>query len=137
MKAGPLPFRITGVAIFLQLLLGGLLTFGFITVGAHIVLGFIVSVLAIASMVAAWVAKPPFRPIRIMSVVLVLLLVLQIILGFAALGSGSRAIDWLHFVNALAIYGIGVSVAFMSMRWEAMSRRQAEGGPTGTSPTTT
>ena len=46
------------------------------------------------------------------------LILAQVILGFGALGTGSAAIAWIHFVNALAIYGIAVSGAFIAMRWK-------------------
>lgn len=125
MRAGLLIFRGTAIAVFLQLLLGGLLTFGFVPASPHIILGFLVLILAIAGMIVALVSKPSFRPVKTMSVVLVILLLLQIILGFATLGSGSTVLAWLHFVNSLAIYGIAVSGAFMAMRWDRMARHTA------------
>jgi len=120
-KAGILLLRTTAVAVFLQLLLGGLLTFDFASAAPHIVLGFVVLALAIASMVVALRSKPPFRPIRVMSISLVLLMLLQIVLGFATLGTGSAVVAWLHFVTALAIYGLAVSGAFLAMRWDSMA----------------
>lgn len=134
MKTGLALFRVTAIVVFLQLLLGGLLTFDLISAGPHIVMGFVVFVLAIACMAVAWVTKPAFMPLRVMSVVLVLLLVVQIILGFATLGTASAALAWVHFVNALAIYGIAVSAAFMAMRWSSMSVPRTEPGTTEQSP---
>jgi heme A synthase len=129
MKAGPLVFRVTGVAVFLQMLLGGLLTFDFIGAASHILLGLVVFLLAIAAMGIAWTAKPAFRPLRGMSAALVVLLVVQIALGFYTLDTGSAFVAWLHFVNSLAIYGIAVSAAFMAMRWERMAQSQGPGAP--------
>jgi heme A synthase len=125
MRAGPLLFRVTAIVVFLQLLLGGLLTFGFVSAAAHIILGFLVFILAIATMVVTFVSKPSFRPIQVMSTLLVVLILAQIILGFATLGTGSAAIAWIHFVNSLAIYGIAVSGAFMAMRWNHIDRTVA------------
>jgi heme A synthase len=122
MKAGPLVFRVTAVAVFLQLLLGGLLTFDFVSAAPHIILGFLVFILAIAAMALAWTSKPAFKPLKGMSVALVVLIIIQIILGYSTLDTGDAFVAWVHFVNALAIYGIAVSAAFMSMRWERMAR---------------
>ncbi len=79
--------------VFFQLLLGGLLTYDFISPAPHIVLGFVVFILAIATMVASLVAKPSSRPVKMVSIALVLLIVVQILLGFAALDTGSEAVS--------------------------------------------
>ena len=121
MKTVPLLFRITAVTVFLQLLLGGLLTFDFISAGPHIILGFIVFAIAIATMVVALISKPKFRPIQGVSVMMVVLILIQIILGFATLDTGNQAIVWLHLVNALAIYGASISGVFVAMKWDGMS----------------
>src|SRR5579872_3933943 len=74
MKAGPVLFRMTAIVIFIQLAIGGLLTFDFINATAHIITGFIVFILAIVTMILAITSKPVFKPIRTMSIVLVVLL---------------------------------------------------------------
>jgi heme A synthase len=122
MKTGVLLFRVTAIVVFLQLIIGGLLTFNFISATPHIVAGFIVFILAIAIMVVALASKPSFRPIRILSIVIVLLLVLQIILGFATLNNGSQVIAFVHFVNAMAILGATISSTFVALRWDGMAR---------------
>jgi heme A synthase len=122
MKTGLVLFRVTGAVLGLQLLLGGLLTFGFISAEAHIVTGFILFVLAIATMVVWLTSRPSFRPMQGVSVVIVLLLLLQIVLGFATLGSGSHAVAFLHFVVALAIFGGTLSGTFMAMRWDRFAK---------------
>jgi heme A synthase len=75
-----------------------------------------------ASEIIALVSKPAFRPIQMMSIVLVVLIVVQIILGFATLSSGNQAIAWIHFVNAMAIYGLAVSGSVIALRWDQMAR---------------
>jgi predicted membrane protein len=122
MKPGPLLFGITAIVIFLQLILGGLLTFNFISPEPHIILGFIVFILAIATMVVTLVSKPAFRPVRIVSIGLVFLIVVQIILGFATLDSGSQLIAFVHFLNALVIYGATMGGIFLAMRWSSMAK---------------
>jgi len=121
LKAAPFLFRLTGIVVFVQLLLGGLLTFGFISVLPHIITGFAVFILAIATAIVSFVAKPSFRPMKGVAVAMVALILLQIVLGFVALGSGSPALGWLHFVNAMAIYGAAISGTFTAMRWDRMA----------------
>jgi hypothetical protein len=122
LKPGIVLLRITGAVLGIQLLLGGLLTFGFISSDAHVAVGFIFFLLTIATMVVWFMTKPAFRPMRIVTTVIVLLVLLQIILGEAALHSGSTTLDFLHFVNALVIFGATFSGMFTAMRWEHMSK---------------
>jgi heme A synthase len=126
MKAAPLLFRLTAIVVFIQLLLGGLLTFAFITALPHIIVGFAVFILAIATMLVSLFAKPSFKPMKAVSIVMVALILVQIILGFVALGSGGAAIGWLHFANAMAIYGAAISGTFTAMRWNHMARAMTE-----------
>ena len=126
MKASAALFRVTAAVVFLQLLLGGLLTFDFISPEPHIIAGFVVFFLAIATMVASLVSKPPFRPMQILSIVLVLLIIVQIILGFATLATGSQFIAWIHFVTALAIFGATISGTFMALRWNHMAAARSD-----------
>ncbi|HKW04330.1 MAG TPA: hypothetical protein VJN71_03425 [Nitrososphaerales archaeon] len=114
MKLGPLFFRITAIVIFIQLLLGGLLTFNFISATFHIVTGLIVFILAVATMIAVLVSKPVFRPLRGLSIGLVALIVIQIILGLETLRTGSSALAWFHFLVALGIYGMAIAGTFMA-----------------------
>jgi heme A synthase len=108
-------FRITSIVIFAQLLLGGLLTFNFITPVIHIIVGFIVFALAIATMIVALRSKnAQERVLRMMSTGLVALIVVQIILGFETLNSGSQVIAWIHFAVALVIYGMSAAGSVMS-----------------------
>jgi hypothetical protein len=120
MKMGVLMFQLTAVAIFIQIALGGLLTFGFINVALHIVAGLIVFFLVLATMVAAIVSKPSFKPAIAVSIVMVVLLIVQIILGFDALDTNNSAISWLHFVNSILIYGAAIVGVFLSFRWGTM-----------------
>jgi heme A synthase len=93
-------FRITSLVIFLQLLLGGLLTFDFINATAHIVIGFIVFILALTTMIVVLFSKSSGRPLRGVSIGMVALIVVQIILGFETLTSGSQILAWVHFAVA-------------------------------------
>jgi hypothetical protein len=122
MKRVPLLFQVTSAVIFLQLLLGGLLTFDFIAPTIHIITGFIVFILAVATMVVVLVSKPIFRPLRGLSIGLVALIVVQIILGFEALRTSSSVVAWVHFVVAMGIYGMAIAGNFMAMSWDQMTK---------------
>ena len=118
-------FRVTSLLVFLQIALGGLLTFSFITALPHIITGFVVLAFAIATLVMAQTLKPPFRPLQGLSVGLVLLIVVQIILGFATLATSNDVIAWVHLLVAMTIYGMAIAGAFMSMRLDYRSREQS------------
>ncbi len=127
MKAGVVLMRITAGVLGLQLLLGGLLTFGFISAEAHILVGFLLLLLATGTMAAWFMTEPAFRPMRVATAVIVLLLV-QGALGFAALGTKSDALSLLHFLDALAVFGATISGSFIAMRWAGAPRGGTRAG---------
>lgn len=114
MKAVSLLFRITGALVFIQILLGGLLTFNFMDPTFHIVTGLIVFVVAIATMIMVLKSKPVLPPLRGLSIGLVVLIVAQMILGIETLRLGSDSLAWVHFAVALGIYGMTVAGTFMA-----------------------
>lgn len=126
--------RTTAGAIFLQIIVGGLVTFDYIAAPIHIAIGILVFVIAVLSMISAF-AKHSFRQVKIMTLLTVALLVAQIILGFVALRNGSQLIAEIHLVNAVLLYGLAVSVSVTAMRMnhslkvksgEAMSNESAK-----------
>lgn len=118
MKTGVVLLRVTAAVLGVQLLLGGLLTFGFVSPAVHIAVGFVLLVLALGAMVVWFRAKPAYRQMRLATAVIVLLLLLQVVLGFAALDTGSQALAFAHFANAMAIFGATISGTFAALRWE-------------------
>ncbi len=120
-------FRATAFVVFLQLLLGGLLTFSFIDPAVHIINGFIVFGLAIASLVLALISKPAFRPLQGITTGMVVLILVQIALGFVTLSSGNQFLAWLHFVVGIAIYGMAIAGTFLAMRWNQMNMHVRDG----------
>ncbi len=115
-------FRITSIIVFLQIALGGLLTFSFINAVPHIITGFVVLAVAIVTLVLAQTLKPPFRPLQGLSTGLVVAVVVQIILGFYTLATNNQAVARIHFLVAMGIYGMAIAGTFMSMRLDYMSR---------------
>ena len=104
------------IVVFLQIALGGLLTFNFITPLPHIITGFAVLAFAIATLIMAQTLNPPFRPLQGLSIGLVIAVIVQIVLGFTTLGTGNQVIAWVHLLVAVGIYGMVVSGTIMSMR---------------------
>jgi len=119
-------FRVTSLVVFLQLLLGGLLTFNFISPELHIINGFIVFGLAVATLVVSLVSKPSFKPVQGIASGMVILILIQIALGFATLNSGNQFLAWVHFAVATGIYGMAVAGTFLAMRWDQMTMHLRE-----------
>src|SRR5437667_10312083 len=109
-------FQITSIVVFLQIALGGLLTFSFITSLPHIITGFAVLAFAIVTLVVAQTLKPPIRPLQGLSVILVLLIVVQIIVGLTTLTTGNQVIAWVHLLAAMCIYWMVIAATLKSMR---------------------
>src|SRR5690348_3462468 len=119
-------FRVTSLVVFLQIALGGLLTFGFLDNAVpHIITGFAVLAFAIVALAMAQRLKPPFRPLQGLSVGLVLLIAVQIVLGFTTLSTGNQVVAWVHLLVAMGIYGMVIAGTFMSMRLDYRSKEQS------------
>ena len=126
MRLGPVLFGVTSVVIFLQLISGGIRLFGFIDNTTHIVTGEVTWGFALVTMSVALVSKPSFRPVKTLSMALVVLIVVQAFLGLAFLATSSTAIILVHFTNALLIYGIGIVGIFYAMKWNSMQLAEGE-----------
>lgn len=110
-----LMFRVMGIALFIQLALGGLVTFNYLDPLAHIVWGVVVGILALVTLV--YVVRMPSRPKQLVGLAIGIGvdIVIQAVLGFAAMGMASNALAWLHFINALGIYAMTFLGSFMAM----------------------
>lgn len=120
-------FRILGPALGLQVALGGLVTFGFIDAGAHTIWGAVIGILALVTLYA--VMKTPGRPKRLVTFTLVIGvdILLQALLGFAALGTSGNTearIAWVHLLNAFLIFGLN----FMATGMAVMGARMGQMG---------
>jgi hypothetical protein len=106
--------RLTALSIVVQMALGGLLTFGFISPEAHIVMGFTVYAVSIATLVLVFLNtySPVF--LKNMTIGMVVLLTMQIFLGFATLATGSNLIAFFHLLLAIAIFGLAISETFVA-----------------------
>ncbi len=114
MNSALLLIRLTALSIVVQIAIGGLLTFGFISPEAHIIMGFTVYAFSIATVVLVFlnIYSPKF--LKRMATGMVLLLTIQIFLGFVALYTGSNLIAFFHLLTAIAIFGLAVSETFVA-----------------------
>lgn len=127
MKPQQALFHLTAALVFLQVLIGGLVVFGYLDTGLHIAVGYAVFGLAVLTLAGAVLSKPRYKPAVIVAAGLVLLVVLQGALGFAWLDSKDDEILAVHFANAMLIYGLSVAGVFIGLRW-------SEAEPTNRAP---
>lgn len=119
-----LVYRALGAAVGLQLAIGGLVTFDYIDSGAHIAMGIIVGMLTIVALAYTSRTKPRSRPLLGITVGIGVDVVIQALLGFASLdtqtsnGSLSTILAYVHFLNALGIFGMALFATFMAMTSE-------------------
>src|SRR5437773_6155298 len=104
------------ILVFIQIALGGLLTFDYISWIPHAITGFIVLALALVTLIVAQTAKPPFTPLQGLSIGLVLAIVLQIIFGFLPLNTGILSSAWVPLLVRVGIYGMVGSGTLVSIR---------------------
>jgi heme A synthase len=122
-------FRVTGIVIFIQLALGGLVTFDFLGPIIHAATGVLVLALVVVVLAMAWRSKPAFPPLRGLSAGLVTLVAAQILLGLYDLRTDSQIVAWLHLVVALGIYGMAIAGSFMAMRFDHMRSQAPASAP--------
>jgi len=124
-------FRLTAGATFVQIALGGLVTFGFIDPLAHIAIGLVVFALAVATAIVALRSKASDRQLKEVSGALIAALVIQIILGFTTLAINSNLVAWIHLLLGVIIYAIALTGMSFAARQEYMSagRPKAEQEP--------
>ena len=109
-----LAIRILALVIFVQLALGGLLTFDFISPTPHIITGFLVLALAVLVVIVLYSQGRAYEGLKRMSVAMLGLILIQIAIGFATLETGNKILAWIHLLVALGIYGMIVSETFIA-----------------------
>ena len=128
MNSALLLIRLTALSIVVQIALGGLLTFGFISPEAHIIVGFTVYAFSIATVVFVFLNIYSSKFLKRMATGMVLLLTIQIFLGFVALDTGSNLIAFFHLLTAIAIFGLAVSETFVAnMAYKRINMGSANG----------
>ena len=124
-------FRLTAIAIVVQIALGGLVTFDYINPLAHILVGLVVIALAVTTVVVVYRSKPPDRQLRQVGVGMVAFLVLQGALGFTTLAIGSDVLAWIHLMVAVIVYAMTLTGMFFAQRQESMSKVEPSQGQKG------
>jgi heme A synthase len=111
-------FRLTAIALVVQIALGGLVTFNFINPLPHIVAGSIVFALAVTTVIVVLRSKPLDRQLRQVSIGMMAFLVVQGALGFTTLAIGSDVLAWIHLMVAVIIYAMTLTGMFFAQRQE-------------------
>ena len=114
-------FQVVGILIVLQFILGGLVSNDLIVPLYHIVLGFAVLAITLAILVIAVTSKASLCSLKLSSGVLLVLVFLQIPLGFAILDNTSTLLAVAHVLNAVAILLTTFASYFVARRWEKKS----------------
>lgn len=119
-------FRITGLALGIQIALGGLVTFGYVDWRVHMGWGVILGILALVTLV--FVYRMPAKSKRLvgLSVGLLVDIIIQGLIGFAAQGTGNNVVAWVHFLNSYAI----LAMLFMALGMTMIGSRMGQMGPT-------
>lgn len=115
-------FQVTGVLIGLQFILGVLVSGLSLDPLSHELFGLVVLFIAAATMVATLASKASSRALKAGSGVLVLMLALQVPLGFATLESSAALMSALHIVNAIAIMAVAFACSLTARRWDNRMR---------------
>ena len=118
MKISARWFQVTGALILLQFILGVVVSGASIDPISHEILGFAVHCMAAATLVVAVDSRPSMMSLKVGAGLLTLLLLLQVPLGLAMLGSDSELLSAVHVVNAVAIVGVASYGVIAARRWE-------------------
>ena len=120
-------FRLTATVLIIQIALGGLVTFDFVSPLVHIGWGVVVVAVAIFTAAKTLRLKPLDRQLRGVSFGMVAGLAVQVILGFSALALSSEVLAWVHLVLGILIYAMALTGMSFAQRREYMST--AQGAP--------
>jgi heme A synthase len=84
--------------------------------------GIVLGILAVVTLI--FVARMPSKSRRLLglTVGIGVDILIQGLLGFAAQNTGNSAISWVHFLNALAIYGMTLAGMFMTTAASQMTQ---------------
>ena len=125
-------FRIMGAALGIQLALGGLVTFQFLDPSVHIIWGLVLGVIAVVNLFFFIRMQGRPRPLVTLSIAIGVDILIQALLGFTVLGTSDNAnlsngVAWVHFLNALVIFGMTLFGTFMAMAGARMSQAHQMG----------
>ncbi len=110
-------FPITAIVIFIQAATGALTVLNFYDFDSHMYAGYVTGAFALVAAIIAFTG-PKYSAPRYSSLVLLVLVVLQGLLGFSA--ETSDQLVAVHFVNFLVLFGVSIAMIFYSFRWGRM-----------------
>jgi FtsH-binding integral membrane protein len=115
-------YRITGAALGIQLALGGAVTLLNLDLSVHIVWGVVLGIIALVTLV--YVMRMPARPKPLMGLAIGIAvdILLQALLGFATAGANNNDLAFVHFLNAMVIFGLTLMATGMAMAGARMAR---------------
>jgi heme A synthase len=118
------------LAVFIQLILGGSVTFGYLSTSTHLAFGYLAGVLVLVTFVLAVVTKPRDMGLFGVTLIALILIIVQGGLGMVAASSNSPAINLGHFVNGIVVFGLMVASTFYAAKVSRMSKvKVATGSP--------
>ncbi len=115
MKTVAYIFPVTALVIFIQAITGAATVLDFFNFDTHMAIGVVTGVFVLLATIIAFAVKPKYGALRYSSLVLLVLVVLQGMLGFSAETSDQLVVS--HFVIALTLFGISIATVFYSFRW--------------------
>jgi heme A synthase len=119
-------FRITAGLILVQIALGGLVTFNFISPIFHMIWGFVVFAIAISTSVVTLRSKPTDGGLRGVAAGIIVALIAQVALGFSVLALSNDLLAWVHLLLGVIIYAMALTGMGFAQRQDIMSTRMAD-----------
>lgn len=108
-------YPVTAMVVFFQAISGAATVLDFYNFDLHMMTGYLTGVFALVAAVIPFVVKPKYDALRYSSLVLLILVVVQGLLGFAA--EKSDTVVAVHFANFLVLYGVIIAMIFYAFRW--------------------
>ncbi|MDG6998279.1 MAG: hypothetical protein JRN15_04100 [Nitrososphaerota archaeon] len=126
----PALFRITSLAVFIQIALGGLVTFEVLPFKVsnfdlvtllHVINGIVVFILVVVAATAALRSKPSHKGLSELSGAMIIVLILQVTIGLTMVAViDSAVLSWIHLLIGVLIYAMTlVGRSFAMLRDQA------------------
>jgi len=117
-------FRILATVILIQIALGGLVTFNFVTPLIRIGWGVVVVAVTVVVAITTLRLKALDRQLRSVSLGMIGALAVQVILGFSSLALNSELLAWVHLVLGVPIYAMALTGMSFAQHREYLSAGQ-------------
>ncbi len=115
MKAIAWFYPVTAAVVFFQAISGASTVLDFYNFDLHLLTGYVTGAFVLVAAIIPFVIKPKYNALRYSSLVLLLLVIAQGIIGFSA--EKSDQLVAIHFSNFLILYGVTIATIFYAFRW--------------------